>query len=104
MIESFQAAQKFGVVDTIQDSFLDSFGPGFQKIMDGYISGAVLHANRREHEMENVVDFLKSEGLPYNMADATREKLKWIDDHHVKDLFPNGVPRDFRSVLDVWEV
>ena len=32
------------------------------------------------------------------------EKLKWIDDHHVKDLFPNGVPRDFRSVLDVWEV
>lgn len=104
LIESFQAAQKFGVVDTIQDSFLDSFGPGFQKIMDGYISGAVLHANRREHEMENVVDFLKSEGLPYNMADATREKLKWIDDHHVKDLFPNGVPRDFRSVLDVWEV
>ena len=54
--------------------------------------------------MENVVDFLKSEGLPYNMADATREKLKWIDDHHVKDLFPNGVPRDFRSVLDVLEV
>ena len=104
LIESFQAARKFGVVDTIQDSFLDSFGPGFQKIMDGYISGGVLHANRREHEMENVVDFLKSEGLPYNMADATREKLKWIDDHHVKDLFPNGVPRDFRSVLDVWEV
>lgn len=55
LIESFQAAKKFGVVDTIQDSFLDSFGPGFQKIMDGYISGAVLHAARRQHEMENVV-------------------------------------------------
>lgn len=104
LIESFQAAKKFGVMDTIQDSFLDSFGPGFQKIMDGYISGAVLHAARREHEMENVVDFLKSEGLPYTMADTTREKLKWINDNHVKDLFEGGVPRDFRKVMDGWEL
>lgn len=104
LIESFQAAKKFGVIDTIQDSFLDSFGPGFQKIMDGYISGAVLHAARREHEMENVVDFLKSEGLPYNMADATREKLGWINENNVKDLFEGGVPRDFRKVMDGWNL
>ncbi len=104
LIESFQAAKKFGVMDTIQDSFLDSFGPGFQKIMDGYISGAVIHAARRQHEMENVVDFLKSEDLPYNMADATRAKLQWIDENHVKDLFEDGVPRDFRKVMEVWDV
>ena len=104
LIESFQAAKKFGVVDTIQESFLDSFGPGFQKIMDGYISGAVLHAARREHEMENVVDFLKSEELPYGMADAAREKLKWINDNHVKDLFEGGVPRDFHGILAGWEL
>lgn len=104
LLESFHAAKKFGVVDTIQESFLDSFGPGFQKIMDGYMSGAVLHAARREHEMENVVDFLKSEGLPYNMADATREKLKWIDDNKVKDRFEGGVPRDFKSILEGWEL
>lgn len=104
LIESFQAAKKFGVVDTIQESFLDSFGPGFQKIMDGYISGAVLHAARREHEMENVVDFLKSEGLPYNMADATRKKLGWINSSNVKDWFEGGVPRDFRKVLDGWNL
>jgi len=104
LIESFQAAKKFGVMDTIQESFLDSFGPGFQKIMDGYISGAVLHAARREHEMENVVDFLKSEGLPYNMADATREKLQWINDNHVKDSFEGSVPREFRKVMEGWEL
>lgn len=104
LIESFQAAKKFGVMDTIQESFLDSFGPGFQKIMDGYISGAVLHAERREHEMENVVDFLKSEGLPYNMADATREKLQWIHENQVKDRFEGGVPRKFRDVIENWEI
>jgi len=104
LIESFHAAKKFGVVDLIQESFLESYGPGFQKIMDGYISGAVLHAARRKHEMENVVDFLKSEGLPYTMAEATREKLKWIDDNKVKDRFEGGVPRDFRKVLDGWDL
>ena len=104
LIESFQAAKKFGVVDTIQDSFLDSFGPGFQKIMDGYISGAVLHAARRQHEMENVVDFLKSEDLPFAMADATRGMLQWLNEDNVKDRFEGGVPRDFRKVLDGWEL
>lgn len=104
LIESFHAAKKFGVVDLIQESFLDSFGPGFQKIMDGYISGAVVHAARREHEMENVVDFLKSEELPYTMAEATRQKLKWIDDNKVKDRFEGGVPREFRKVLDGWDL
>lgn len=104
LIESFQAAKKYGVVDTIQESFLDSFGPSFQKIMDGYVSGAVIHAARREHEMENVVDFLKSEDLPYSMADATREKLKWINDNNVKDQFENGVPRDFHKVIEGWEL
>ena len=104
LIESFQAAKKFGVTETIQNSFLDSFGPGFQKIMDGYISGAVIHAARRQHEMENVVDFLKSEDLPYTMADATRAKLQWIDENHVKDLFEDGVPRDFKKVMEVWDV
>ena len=104
LIESFHAAKKFGVVDTIQESFLDSCGPGFQKIMDGYISGAVLHAARRQHEMENVVDFLKSEDLPYAMADATRGMLEWINGNNVKDLFEGGVPRDFRKVLDGWDL
>ena len=104
LIESFHAAKKFGVVDTIQESFLDSFGPGFKKIMDGYISGAVLHAARRMHEMENVVDFLRSEDLPYTMADATRGMLEWINKNDVKGLFDGDVPRDFRKVLDVWDL
>ena len=54
--------------------------------------------------MENVVDFLKSEELPYGMADAAREKLKWINDNHVKDLFEGGVPRDFHGILAGWEL
>lgn len=102
LIESLQTAQRFGVEETIVDSFLDSYGDGFLKIINGYTSGAIIHAARREHEMQNVVDFLKSENLPYTMAEATREKLAWLQDNHIKDRFENGVPRDWRGVLSGW--
>ena len=102
LIESLQAAQRFGVEQTIVDSFIDSFGPKFKGIIDGYVSGAILHAARREHELQNVVDFLKSEGLPYTMAEATREKLAWLDENDVKSRFEGGVPRDWQKVLAGW--
>lgn len=104
LIESLQTAQKFGVEQLIVDSFLDSFGSGFLKIIDGYVSGAIIHAARREHEMQNVVGFLKSENLPYTMAEATREKLQWLDEKNVKGNFPNGVPREWKGVLKDWNL
>ena len=105
LFESLQAAQRYGVEDTIVDSFLDRLGPSFEKIINGYVSGAIIHADRREHELQNVVDFLKEDGLPYTMAEATREKLAWIRDTKVKDNFPNGeVGRSWREVLDGWNL
>ena len=105
LFESLQAAQRYGVEDTIVESFLDSFGPGFEKIINGYVSGAIIHADRREHELQNVVDFLKEDGLPYTMAEATREKLAWIRDTGIKDRFPNGeVGRTWQDVLAGWNV
>ena len=102
LVESLQTAQKFGVEETIVDSFLDSYGEGFLKIINGYTSGAIIHAARREYEGQNVVDFLKSEDLPYTMAEATREKLAWLQENHIKDRFENDVPRDWRGVLSGW--
>lgn len=104
LFESFQAAQRYGVENEVAASFLNSFGPEFQSIMDGYVSGAILHADRREHEMQNVVDFLKQDGLPFVMAEATREKLAWIREMHLKDRFKDGVPRNWHGVLSGWQL
>lgn len=102
LFESLQAAQRFGVDEVIVDSFLDSFGPSFEKIINGYLSGAIIHADRREHEMKNVVDFLKQENLPYTMAEATWEKFKWIVDEDIKGGFDGEVGRSWRDVLSGW--
>ena len=104
LIESLQTAQRFGVEEIIVDSFLNTFGPDFIEIINGYVSGAIIHAERREHELLNVVDFLKSEQLPYIMAEATREKLQWLGDNHINNNFEHGVPRDWKKVLQGWKL
>lgn len=104
LFESLQAAQRFGVDEVIVDSFLDSFGPSFEKIIDGYLSGAIIHAERREHEMQNVVDFLKQENLPCTMAEATREKFMWIVDEDIRGGFDGEVGRSWRDILSGWKL
>ena len=104
LVESLQAAQYYGVEETIVESFVDSFGPAFRPVIDGYMSGAIIHADRREHELQNVVDFLKQEGLPYTMAEAVRTKLAWLRDTDVKGNFEGDVPRDWQGVLAGWKL
>ena len=51
-----------------------------------------------------VVDFLKSEGLPYTMAEASREKLAWMRDTGIKERFGDDVPREWHGVLEGWKL
>jgi len=103
-IELFQAAQKFGVEEDIVASLVNTYGEDIVNVIDRNLSGSIIHADRREHEMQNVVDFLKSEGLPYTMSEATREKLAWVRDTGIKDHFEGDVPRDWHGVLAGWKL
>lgn len=103
-IELFQAAQKFGVEEDIVASLVNTYGEDIANVIDRNLSGSIIHADRREHEMQNVVDFLKSEGLPYTMSEATREKLAWVRDTKIKDNFEGDVPRDWHGVLAGWKL
>lgn len=104
LFESLQAAQRFHVEDMIVDSICESYGSAFEKVIDGYISGTVIHAGRREHEMKNVVDFLRSADLPFEMAEATRGKLEKIAAQKLYERFEDGVPRNWKGVLSGWGI
>ena len=103
-IELFLAAQKFGVQEDIVASLVNTYGDDIVNVIDRNLSGSILHADRREHEMQNVVDFLKSEGLPYTMSEATRQMLAWARDMKIKDNFEGEVPRDWHGVLAGWKM
>ncbi len=102
LFESIQAAQHFGVEDTVVDSFLESYGAQFESIIDGYVSGTCIHAKRREHEMENVLDMLKAAGLPCEMTEATMHKLANIAELDIPSKFANGVPRNWKGTIAGW--
>jgi len=104
LFEAMQAAQHYGVEETIVESILESFGPGYQTVFDNYIAGAIIHAERREHELANVVDFLKQDNLPSQMAEAAREKLAWMRDNNIKGNFEGDVPRNWRDLLKKWKL
>ncbi|MGE4283900.1 MAG: DUF1932 domain-containing protein [Clostridia bacterium] len=105
LIESLQAAKRFGVEDIILDSLCGSLGgPEFEKIIDGFVSGTVIHAERREHELKNVTEFLKQSNLPYTMSEATMKKLGWVHSCDIKSKFSEEVPRSWRDVLENWNV
>lgn len=104
LFESFQAAQHFHVEEMIAESLCESYGGAFEKVMDNYLSGTIIHAKRREHEMRNVVDFLESAGLPDKMAEATRGKLEEIAGMKLEQGFAEGVPRNWRGVLEGWKL
>ena len=103
VIESLQAAQKFGVEEMIVDSLCQSLGgPKFEKIVDAFVSSTMVHAERRAHEMENVVEFLKKSELPSTMSEATCEKLSWIYAQDIKSRFSGEVPQSWRDVIEKW--
>ncbi len=102
LFESIQAAQHFGVEDTVVDSFLESYGQQFESIIDGYVSGTCIHAKRREHEMENVLDMLKAADLPCEMTEATMHKLAAIAELDIPSKFENGVPRNWKGTIAGW--
>lgn len=103
LIESLEAAQRYGVEEAIVSSLCDSYSNiDFEKdVIDGYVSGSILHANRRAHELENVVSFLEQSSLPCEMSKAIYHKLNWLDEQHVRSRF-DTVPRNWRGILEKW--
>lgn len=103
LFECMQAAQYFGVEDTIVDSLLESYGVGFEKKINSYISGTSVHALRRQHEMENVLDMLKEANLPCDMTEACVTWMGRIAEADIPSRFPGEeVPKAWKDVLAGW--
>jgi 3-hydroxyisobutyrate dehydrogenase-like beta-hydroxyacid dehydrogenase len=103
LIEALEAAQKFGVEKVIVEGFEETYGnQSFEGVINRNFGSTITHAERREHEMDNVLDLLHSEGLPDTMSQAAKAKLQWIQSAKLKDRFPNGLPNKWQEVLAAW--
>lgn len=100
MIEALMAARKYGIEDDILASIDKTIGTGsFLENVNGLVTRGVIHSERREHEMEEVIATLDALQLDATMSRATKEKLKWTTGLGLKEYFKGVPPQDFHEIF-----
>lgn len=91
MFESFEGAQKYGVLDILVTSLSASLeGKSIQKLADTFIARTLIHAARRSAEMQDVVKTLDALNVEASMAKATVAKLDQMADKDWQALLGEG--------------
>lgn len=100
MFESFEAADKYGVLDTLVKSLASSLeGKTVEKLADTFIARTMIHAERRAAEMRDVVATLEKAGVDASMTEATVRKLDVLAAEHWADKIDPSGNMDFRSAI-----
>lgn len=101
LLETCLAAHHYGVVDFVMDSLAETWdNSAFLEMATRLIGGTAIHAGRRVHEMEDVVNTLTHLNVDPIMSQATVELLKWMETLNLRETFSDRLPQDYRSVLD----
>lgn len=101
LLESFQAAERFGVLDTLVDSLADSLdGKTVEQLANTFTARTLIHAKRRAAELDDVVSTLEAAGVDASMSIATRAQLeKLADQDWSSKLGPGGSDMNYRDTI-----
>jgi len=91
LLESLEAAHRYGMLDIVAADIAGSFdGQSFMVNMKRYVCGTAAHAERRVHEMDDVMELLDSLGTSTRMSRAAKGMLK--------DVVKLGLPEHFNHI------
>ena len=101
MLESFVAAQRYGVLDTLVGSLSGSLnGKTVEQLADTFVARTAIHAARRADEMRDVQKMLSGLGCDSRMTEATIEKLDDLAAQGWREkLGPDGGSMKFRDAI-----
>ncbi len=102
LFECVLGASRYGADEHVFESLNETFpGVDWKKLADYMVGRAVVHGERRAHEMEEVADTLRAIGVDPIMAEATVRRQHWAAQSGLKSQFGPDGPRTYRDVLDV---
>lgn len=102
MVETFQAADAYGVSDVVADSLSTSLdGIPFKSHLDRLVTGAAIHCVRRGHELEGSMEMQADEGLTAVMSKAAREKHTELEPYKFAERFVDKKPKGYKEIIDV---
>ena len=100
LMETLVAAHKYGIEDDILSSINKTIGTGsFLENINGLVTRGVIHSERREHEMAEVIATLDALQLDGIMSRATKEKLRWTTELGLREYFKGVPPEDFHEIF-----
>lgn len=102
LLEAVIAGRKFGLEDDVLASIRDTISGGdFLRQVNDMIARGVIHAERREHEMDEVIATLKSLDVDATMSVATKNKLAWCVSQGFREHFNAQPPADYHEIFAV---
>lgn len=104
LLEMLVAADKYQVADDVLMSVNETLMSGpLLDVINGLVARGVIHSERREHEMDEVIATLETIGVDATMSRATKAKLHWCTNLGLKDYFKGVPPKDFHEIFSALE-
>jgi 3-hydroxyisobutyrate dehydrogenase-like beta-hydroxyacid dehydrogenase len=101
LLEMLVAAHKYKVEDDILMSVKETLTAGpLLEVVNGLVGRGVIHSERREHEMDEVIATLETLQVDGTMSRATKAKLRWCTQLGLKEYFKGVPPKDFHEIFE----
>lgn len=101
LIESLEAAQRYGIADAMMADMVRFFEERpFGQIAKRFVCGTAIHAGRRIHESSQSMALFKALGASTVMTRATRTNLQAIDRMGLRERFGGREPGTIGEVLE----
>jgi 3-hydroxyisobutyrate dehydrogenase-like beta-hydroxyacid dehydrogenase len=100
LLEMLTAAHTYNVEDDVLLSVKETLTAGpLLEVVNGLIGRGVIHSERREHEMDEVIATLETLKVDNIMSKATKAKLRWCTQLGLKAYFKGVPPNDFHEIF-----
>jgi 3-hydroxyisobutyrate dehydrogenase-like beta-hydroxyacid dehydrogenase len=105
LLESVIAGHRYGVEDKVLDSIEETLteGSSIKAMINGLLARGVIHSERREHEMDEVIATLESLEMDSIMSAASKAKLRWCTNMHFREYFKGVPPSDLYQILTAFD-
>lgn len=103
-VEVLEAASLMKVDHLVLKSLATTMNAcSFESTFNRLVTGSAVHAERRAHEMVNVIEMLDSINVKPTMSKATYERLTWLASKKLKEKFGGKTPKEWQEVVAAWE-
>ena len=104
LLETLNATHRYHVDDTVLESIAETMEKNsFLETVRLLVTRGVVHAERRAHEMEEVIKTLEGIDVLSTMSQATKEKLYWCSGLGLKEYFGGETPKTLAEVMSAIE-